>query len=89
MPMTRDMVEIRSQNMSLSLLVGYFEYFIIRSPRAPWGPLDSGLMRTADCGLRSLFLLFLKSLKGHLVLQVAPSGDWHWLAPLGTIVGHR
>ena len=29
MPMTKDMVEIRSQDMSLSLLVGYFEYFII------------------------------------------------------------
>ena len=29
MPMTKDMVEILNQDMSLSLLVGYFEYFII------------------------------------------------------------
>ena len=57
-----------------------------RPPRAPWEPLDSGLMG------RSLLSFFLKGckkkmtkdddglqtvLKGHLVLQGAPSGGWH------------
>ena len=36
---------------------------IIRPPRAPWGPLDSGLMRNENEGLYSPN--FLKVLKGH------------------------
>ena len=43
---------------------------LVRPPRAPWGPLDSGLMMMRNEVFTLLFL------KGHLVLQGAPSGFW-------------
>ena len=47
-----------------------------RPPRAPWGPLDSTLMNEMKMKKNEVFtlLIFLKVLKGHLVLQGAPSG---------------
>ena len=52
----------------------------IRPPRAPWGPLDSGLMRMMMMMMKVFTLLILNGhkkmaisfLKGHLVLQGAP-----------------
>ena len=60
-----------TNDVKLSNNILGFNYLLpIRPPRAPWEPLDSGMMRTAD-GLRTEpFSPFF--LKGHLVLQVAP-----------------
>ena len=64
--------------------------FFIRSPRALWGSLDSGLNSDPVSGSRTfLAFFFQKDIWCYRVLQGAPSVSWHWLAMLGTVVGHR
>ena len=61
--------DIRGIDFVVFALILYLQMSNIRPPRAPWGPLDSGLNPAPET-----FLPFF--LKGHFVLQGAPSGFW-------------